>query len=132
MLLPLLKGIKISVMAKLSQGINGPFSGRSEKLSVICGKAYPLCGAFLTEKNPFTPRELQQQAKFRLINKFLKPLNGTLNTTFAHLTVQMSGFNKAFSYNVKNAITGVHPDLRIDYSMEACWNSPGRITAERE
>jgi hypothetical protein len=40
-----------------------------------------------------------------------------LNVTFKHLAVRMTGFNKAFSYNVKNAITGIHPELKIDYSM---------------
>ena len=51
------------------------------------------------------------------MNKFLKPANGLLNVTFAHLAIGMSAFNKAFSYNVKNAITGVQPNLAIDYGM---------------
>ena len=68
-------------------------------------------------KKPFTPKELNQQAKFRIMNKFLKPAKTLLNVTFAHLAVQMSPFNKAFSYNIKNAITGVKPNLAIDFGM---------------
>jgi hypothetical protein len=66
---------------------------------------------------PFTPKELNQQAKFRIMNRFLRPANSLLNVTFAHLAVRMSAFNKAFSYNIKNAITGVAPNLAIDYTM---------------
>ena len=51
------------------------------------------------------------------MHKFLKPLLSLLNVTYNNLAYQMTGFNKAFSYNVKNAITGDYPDLKIDYSM---------------
>jgi hypothetical protein len=51
------------------------------------------------------------------MNRFLRPANNLLQVTFAHLAERMSAFNKAFSYNIKNAITGVAPNLAIDYSM---------------
>ena len=51
------------------------------------------------------------------MNRFLRPANSLLNVTFAHLAVRMSAFNKAFSYNIKNAITGVAPNLAINYTM---------------
>jgi hypothetical protein len=66
---------------------------------------------------PFTPKELNQQAKFRIMNGVLTPLNDLFNVTFAHPAVRMSAFNKAFSYNIKNATTGFGPDLAIDYNM---------------
>jgi len=105
-------------MAKLSQGINGPFSGKVgavvgytwRGLAVMRGRPSP-------RTKPFTPKELNHQAKFRLMNRFLIPVNGLLNVTFAHLAIGMSAFNKAFSFNVKNAITGFHPNLAIDYGM---------------
>ncbi len=105
-------------MAKLSQGINGPFSG---KVGAVVGYTWKgiavMRGRPSQRTKPFTPKELNHQAKFRLMNKFLKPANGLLNVTFAHLAIGMSAFNKAFSYNVKNAITGVQPNLAIDYGM---------------
>ncbi len=64
-----------------------------------------------------SPLQKQQQEKFVLMHKFLKPLLSILNVTYNNLAIQMTGFNKAFSYNVKNAITGDYPDLKIDYSM---------------
>jgi hypothetical protein len=105
-------------MAKLSHGINGPFSGKVGTVVGYLWKGIPVMRGLPSErKKPFTPNELNQQAKFRLMNRFLRPVNGLLNVTFAHLAVQMSAFNKAFSYNIKNATKGFGPDLAIDYDM---------------
>jgi hypothetical protein len=64
-----------------------------------------------------SPLQIQQHAKFRLMNALLNPLTKFLNITYNNLAVDMSGYNKAFSYNVKNAITGVYPEFMIDYPM---------------
>ena len=105
-------------MAKLSQGINGPFSGKVGAVVGYTWKGIPVMrGRPSPRTKPFTPKELNQQAKFRIMNRFLRPANDLLNVTFAHLAVRMSAFNKAFSYNIKNAITGVAPNLAIDYGM---------------
>jgi hypothetical protein len=104
-------------MAKLLNGINGPFSG---KVGTVVG--YLLNGEAIMRSLPRkrsggpTPAQIQQQAKFALMHKFLRTLLSFLNVTYSSLAVRMTGFSKAFSYNVKNAITGVHPELRIDYS----------------
>ena len=65
------------------------------------------------------PSQLQRQqhAKFSLMNKFLGPIIPFLNETKKTVDIDLTGYNKAFSYNVKNAITGAYPDLMIDYSM---------------
>ena len=105
-------------MAKLSQGINGPFFGKVGTVVGYTWKGIPVMRALPQDrKKPFTHKELNQQAKFRIMNKFLRPAKTLLNVTFAHLAVQMSPFNKAFSYNIKNAVTGVEPNLAIDYGM---------------
>src|SRR5436305_7955438 len=105
-------------MAKLSQGINGPFSGKVGAVVGYTWKGIPVMrGRPSPRTKPFTPKELNQQAKFRIMNRFLRPANDLINATFAHLAVQMSPFNKAFSYNIKNAITGVAPNLEIDFKM---------------
>lgn len=105
-------------MAKFTQGINGPFYGKVGAVVGYMWKGIPVMrGLPKARKKPFTPNELNQQAKFRLMNGFLTPLNDLFNVTFAHLAVQMSAYNKAFSYNIKNATTGFGPDLAIDYNM---------------
>ena len=105
-------------MAKFSQGINGPFYGKVGTVVGYMWKGIPVMrGLPKTRTKPFSSKELNQQAKFRLMNGFLTPLKDLFNVTFAHLAVQMSAYNKAFSYNIKNATTGFGPDLAIDYNM---------------
>src|SRR5579864_8927236 len=105
-------------MAKLFEGINGPFSG---KVGTVVGYKWHdiavIRGRPEKRRKPFTPKELNQQAKYRLMNQLLIPAKDLLNKTFAHLAVRMTGFNKAFSYNVKAAISGFGPDLSIEYAM---------------
>jgi hypothetical protein len=104
-------------MAKLINGINGPFSG---KVGTVVG--YVLRGEGIMRglpkerTGPPSVAQLQQHAKFRLIQNFFSGLVPLLNMTYSSVAVQMTGFNKAFSYNVKNAIAGTYPDLKIDYS----------------
>jgi Family of unknown function (DUF6266) len=105
-------------MAILLNGSNGPFSGT---LGTAVG--YMWKGKAVIRSRPprkrsnNSPSQVKQQAKFALMHSFLKPLLSLLNETYKNLAIQMTGFNKAFSYNVKNAITGEYPDLKIDYSM---------------
>ena len=105
-------------MGKLLQGINGPFSG----------KVGPVVGYMLNNqavirslpgrsKKPLTPKQLHQRKKFALMNDFLGQLTFLLNITYANVAVNMTGSNKAFSYNVMNAIRGFYPDISIDYNM---------------
>src|SRR5450432_1094883 len=104
-------------MGKFYSGINGPFSGKVGAVVGYLYKGIPVMRGLPKRTKPSTPNELNQQARFRLMNNFLTNLNDLLNITFAHLAVRMTGRNKAFSYNLKNAITGLRPDLAIDYGM---------------
>ena len=47
----------------------------------------------------------------------MKPIIPLLNQTFKPVEIRHSGYNKAFAYNLKNSITGLYPNLSIDYSM---------------
>jgi hypothetical protein len=105
-------------MGKLLQGINGPISG----------KVGPVVGYMLNNqavvralagrsKKPLTPKQIHQRKKFALMNDFLGQLTDLLNLTYGHLVVHMTGYNKAFSYNVMNAIRGFYPDISIEYKM---------------
>jgi Family of unknown function (DUF6266) len=60
--------------------------------------------------------QLQQQAKFKLLITFLKPIRTLLNLTLKKPAGgDMSGHNMAFSIN-KDAITGLYPAFSVDYS----------------
>ena len=67
-------------------------------------------------KESFTQKQVEQQAKFSLMVRFLRPLTGLLNQTFGRNAKAMSCFNAALSYNIKHSIVGHFPALRIDYS----------------
>lgn len=65
---------------------------------------------------PSTTLQLQQQAKFKLLIAFLKPIRTLLNLTLKKPAGgDMSGHNVAFSIN-KDAITGLYPAFSIDYT----------------
>lgn len=105
-------------MGRFSKGLYGAFRGRVgstvgstwKGIEVIRSK--PAGG----RKN-FTPEQLQQQARFRLMVQFLKPLSSNLNQIYGAMVSQMTGSNKSLSYNVKNGISGVYPDLKVNYPM---------------
>jgi hypothetical protein len=103
-------------MGKLLQGANGPFSGKVGTVVGYMWKDVPVIRAKpVRRKKPFSEKELNQQARFALMNEFLIPVKDLLNISFAHLAYRMTGFNKGFSYNVKTAIRGFNPNLSIDY-----------------
>jgi len=103
-------------MGKQLQGANGPFSG---KLGTAVGYMWHDVAVIRSRpakrRKPFSEKELNQQARFALMNEFLIPVKNLLNVSFAHLAYRMTGFNKGFSYNVKTAILGFRPNLSIDY-----------------
>jgi Family of unknown function (DUF6266) len=104
-------------MAKLLNGINGPFSGKVGTVVGYVWKGKAVMRGLPKERSgePSLGQK-QQHAKFKMMHAFFRMLVPFLNDTFSSVAVQMTGFNKAFSYNVKNAITGTYPDLKIDYS----------------
>ncbi len=105
-------------MAILYGGINGPFSG---KVGTVVGYKWKnkavMRGLPSTRRGSPSPLQIQQHAKFRLMNAFLNPLTKFLNITYNNLAVKCQVYNKAFSYNVKNAIGGIYPEFMIDYPM---------------
>ncbi len=104
-------------MAILIHGILGGFTG---KLGCVVGSYqngnYIIRRAPGRRKNKPSEPQMKQQAKFSLIFKFLRPLAPLLNQTFRKSATQMSGFNKAFSYNIRHAIIGDNTDYKIDYN----------------
>lgn len=70
----------------------------------------------LSMKNPRTPGQLSQRAKFSVILKFLKPCKEFVRIGFKSKAKNMSEFNYATSLLYKNALTGEYPDWSIDYS----------------
>jgi Family of unknown function (DUF6266) len=104
-------------MGKLHEGILGGFSG-------IVG---PVVGARWGNVNVIRSRpprkrrgsseeQKKQMAKMALVSPFVRPLKELLNSTYQQGSGQMSCFNKALSFNLRNAITGEYPAFRISYA----------------
>ncbi len=105
-------------MGKLLQGINGPVSGKvGPVVGYILNNKQVVRILARRSKKPLTPKQIHQRKKFALMNDFLGQLQSLLNITYASVAVNMTGYNKAFSYNVMNAIRGFYPDISIDYKM---------------
>jgi Family of unknown function (DUF6266) len=106
-------------MATITQGITGPFVGKVGPVVgyVSRGKAIMRARPNLNKSREPSLLQRQQHAKFSTMNRFLKPIISFLNETKKTVDIDLTGYNKAFSYNVKNAIAGTYPDLTIDYTM---------------
>ncbi len=99
-------------------GINGAFSGKVGTVNGYLWNGIPVMRANPKKRTgPLSDKQLQQHAKFALMTKFLKPLVSFTNQTFETESIRVTGFNKAYSYNVKNAIAGIHTEPQIDYKM---------------
>jgi hypothetical protein len=106
-------------MATITQGITGPFIGKVGPVVgyISRGKAIMRSRPKVIKSREPSLLQHQQHAKFSLMNRFLKPIIPFLNKTKKTVDIDLTGYNKAFSYNVKNAIAGTYPDLMIDYNM---------------
>ena len=106
-------------MGKLINGINGPFSGKVGAVVgyVSRGKSIMRGLPNISKSRKPSPLQAQQHVKFSLMNKFLGPIIPFLNITNKTNNPDLSGYNKAFSYNVKNAVSGSYPDMVINYEM---------------
>jgi len=106
-------------MGKLINGINGPFSGKVGTVVGYVSRGKPIMRGLpnINKSRKPSPSQAQQRVKFSLMNKFLGPVIPFLNITNKTDNPDLSGYNKAFSYNVKNAISGSYPDLAINYEM---------------
>jgi hypothetical protein len=117
-------------MATIAQGILGGFSG---KVGTVVGSKWK--GIFTMRiyvpkiADPKTPAQLEQRAKFSLMNGFLKPLTSFLRIGFKSLAIKKTAYNAAMSYNLENAITGVYPAYTVDYTkaMVSSGQLPGAL-----
>ena len=104
-------------MAKFAGGILGAFSGKVG--SVIGGNwkgiTYMRSQPAKRTSTP-TQAQLEQQAKFTLAIRFTNVLSALFAISFRQYANKMTGVNSAFSYLLKNAITGSYPGYSIDYS----------------
>lgn len=104
-------------MGIINKGILGGFSG---KVGNVIGGTWKGIDYMRSKGNNGNrkPTETQhsQQLKFALVMRFVQPMASLLEISFRDFAIKMTGINNAFSYNLKEAVTGVYPAFSIDYS----------------
>lgn len=118
------------IMGAIKQGILGGFSGKVGTVIgfVKNGMAF-MKGLATSHADAHSPAQQAQRAKFSLVINFLRPLVALLRIGFKDASSTMSGFNAAMAYTMKNAVTGIYPDLVIDYTkvLVCRGNLPGAL-----
>ncbi|WP_316811441.1 DUF6266 family protein [Pedobacter heparinus] len=106
-------------MARLLKGIFGPISG---KLGPVIGSSWKGI-AYLREvrpkketKVPRTEAQIANEQKFKFVQNWLVPFHPYVTIGFSKKAIRKSEINVAFSANFHLAITGVYPNLDVDYS----------------
>lgn len=104
-------------MSILSQGILGGFSGKTGPVIGSSWKGKPVMRAkpVYKKNRKFSTKQLDQQEKFKLMRFFLNSIDYLLNLSFKRGKDNKSGFQEAFSENIKNAIMGEVSPYSIDY-----------------
>lgn len=104
-------------MAKFINGANGTFSG---KVGSVIGASWRgihyLRGLAKKSKVPATEAQSAQRLRFRLVTKFLSPLQGILSAGFRNVRrLTAAQFSMAVKRNIEQAVIGAAPDFEIDY-----------------
>ena len=66
-------------------------------------------------KNPQTQGQLTQRMKFKLMQSLLKTMRPLLKETFAGFPGAKNGYDSAMAYNLKMGLTGIHPNVEIQF-----------------
>lgn len=103
-------------MGTYKKGILGSFSG---KVGTVVGSSWNGIDYMRSLPKPSSksPTDLQmlQRAKMGMATGFLQPISALINIGYKSLANRQTAFNVATSQLLSEAITGVYPDLMIDY-----------------
>ena len=104
-------------MGTIKQGILGGFSG---KVGTVIGSSWKgisyMRGQAQHVKNPRSAGQVNQRSKFNLVLNFLQPNVPYIRIGYKSQAAKQTEFNAAFSYHIKNAVTGSYPDYEMDYT----------------
>lgn len=100
--------------------IKNPFEGSRGKLGALVFYQVGSECYVRTKPQRFTDRrstrQLAQRQRLQVVNNFLSMYRDTLSRTFLADESGKAGFQAAKSYNMRHALTGDYPDIRIDHS----------------
>lgn len=103
-------------MATYLKGLLGDFTGG---VGPVVGSTWKginyMKGRQRKSTIPRSQAQLEQQAKFSLLQGFLLSMRQILMLGFKDSAIQMTGINSAYQYNYRHAITGAYPAFALNY-----------------
>lgn len=105
-------------MGRIRQGANGGFRGKAGSVVGSSWKGVDyIKGLPKKSSKPPTQAQLETQAKFKLLMRFLTSVNMFLQVGFGQKQSNRSTpANTAFQFNLGKAITGAYPNYTLDYA----------------
>lgn len=117
-------------MAKLPNGINGPFIGRMGNMVCYMLNGENICRE-IGECGPHNDNQKGNSTKMSLISPFVATVQNFVEAGFrtTKKPKSTSAYAYALSVNMKAAVTGVYPKQKIDYAKAKF--SEGNIAAPK-
>lgn len=104
-------------MARIDQGILGPFSGKVGEVIGSSWKGIPYIKARPTQfHDAKTPRQLTHRLKLQTAHGFARSIKNIIEIGFRNVTGTQTPYNNAVSYLMKNALVGEYPEVGVDPS----------------
>jgi hypothetical protein len=105
-------------MGTLKNGLFGGFHGRVGNLVGYTLKGKHVIRMIGKSSKPLTPARKANCEKMKVVNEILKPSIHAIRIGFrlAVAGTDRNEYNEAVSYNKKNAVQGVYPNIGLDYT----------------
>lgn len=104
-------------MAIIKDGILGGFSGKvGTVVGVKKGNEYYM-RSLPRKRTKFTEKELINQAKFKLVQDYLKPIKGLLTVGYNGYFTKTGGYRAAIAYTRKHALVADDAGFYIDPAL---------------
>lgn len=106
-------------MGRIRKGVLGGFSGTvgtvvgSNWNGIDCMRSLPTA----SKSRKSSPKQLEQQARFTLANRFVRTLSDLFMETYDKVSFEKTGINTALSDVVKRAVAGNYPLFSIQYNL---------------
>ncbi len=104
-------------MGKYQRGVLGSFQGQVGTVVGATWKGMEIMKIKRrTGMSKPTQKQIEQQARFSFMIKFVRPLSKLFDLTFNDPVEKITGINNAFRYNYRNALTGTYPLFSLRYN----------------
>lgn len=103
-------------MGKSNVGLHGNFMGKvGNTIGSKWKGIYYMKGRSAPTGKKASPLQIEQQAKFRFVSRFLQSIQPVVQVGFRSVEFKRSALNAALSDVMGTALAGTYPDFSIDY-----------------